>query len=180
MSSEAMNMTAAIHSAGGMHCKSVRPPAKRVSGVLAICVPLSLAGCRTDSYPVAEVQGRVMLDGKPLSEVQVTFVPEAADVALPSSFGTTAEDGQYGLTLYDGRSGAVVGWHRVVVEDLAAINQAAVAGREAQDEQAPATIPLRSRSRVPERYTTTAQSPLRREVRPDGGRVDVDLTTASP
>ena len=60
------------------------------------------------------------LDGTPLSNVQVEFVPETRrkpKVALPMSVGVTDEAGRYELHATDGRLGAAVGEHRVIVKD---------------------------------------------------------------
>jgi hypothetical protein len=84
------------------------------SGVLAVI----LAGC--GSHPTVPVSGRVTLDGKPLPDATVMFVP-LADAAtkdpLPSSVGVTDADGRYSLVLNsDGKTkGAVAGKHKVII-----------------------------------------------------------------
>jgi hypothetical protein len=66
---------------------------------------------------LAEVSGTVTLDGKPLSGVTVTFYPvaEKSDAQAAHSIGTTDASGAYTLSTADGRKGAVVGKHKVVV-----------------------------------------------------------------
>jgi hypothetical protein len=78
-----------------------------------------LAGCGGVSYRTAPVSGRVTLDSKPLPGALVQFVPEGgtATAPLPSSVGTTDEDGRYTLVLNGGGNapGAVVGKHKVMI-----------------------------------------------------------------
>jgi hypothetical protein len=82
---------------------------------------LPLAGCGGGaSYRTAPVSGRVTLDGKPLPDATVEFVPEAKPEAkgpLPSSIGLTDADGRYSLALSSGSQakGAVVGKHKVII-----------------------------------------------------------------
>jgi hypothetical protein len=79
---------------------------------------LLLAGCQ--GLKVPPVQGRVRLDGRPLPNATVQFVPVTGagdQVPRPSSVGTTDEEGRYSLVL-DNRSktpGAVVGKHKVII-----------------------------------------------------------------
>jgi hypothetical protein len=80
---------------------------------------LLLAGCG-GSAQIVPVSGRVTLDGRPLANATVTFVPVAAAAGkdpLPSSVGTTDENGHYSLVLNSGgqTSGAVAGTHKVII-----------------------------------------------------------------
>jgi hypothetical protein len=94
-------------------------PRARPVWVVLVLLP---AGCGGGSYKTAPVSGRVMLDSKPLANAMVQFVPVAGageKEPLPSSVGTTDENGRYTLVLTAGSkanaSGAVVGKHRVLI-----------------------------------------------------------------
>jgi hypothetical protein len=81
---------------------------------------LLLAGCSGASYKTAPVSGQVKLDGKPVPNAQVTFVPvqdPAKKEPLPSSSGITDSDGRYTLVLNSGSkaNGALVGKHKVII-----------------------------------------------------------------
>jgi hypothetical protein len=83
---------------------------------------LLLAGCGGRSVKTTPVSGRVTLDGKPLPDAMVMFVPAvgaspADQDPLPSSVGTTDGDGRYSLVLNSGgkANGAVVGKHKVII-----------------------------------------------------------------
>jgi hypothetical protein len=87
---------------------------------LSFVLVLSLAGCGGGSHETAPVSGQVMLDGKPLANAMVMFVPEAGAGAkdpVPSAVGTTGDDGRYSLVLQSGakKTGAVVGKHKVMI-----------------------------------------------------------------
>ncbi len=74
---------------------------------------LVLAGCGGSKYDTAEVSGTVRVNGKPKSDMAVTFQPMGGGMA---SVGVTGPDGRYTLEFYDsGDSGAVVAKHRVVI-----------------------------------------------------------------
>jgi hypothetical protein len=79
--------------------------------VLSACL-LSGLGCG-GSEKVVSVSGKVTRNGKPVDGLIVSFVP-VAQTATGTSTGETDENGQYELTVArTGRSGAVVGTHKV-------------------------------------------------------------------
>lgn len=75
---------------------------------------LILAGCGggVDDYPdMGTVYGTVTLDGSPLADASVIFVPKES--GSRSSFGTTDSNGYYELTYSANMEGAKVGEHTV-------------------------------------------------------------------
>lgn len=90
-----------------------------VGGVL-----LSLScGCGSQGN-VAPVSGRILLNGKPVAEIAVTFQPiaqEGSNVPGPAAFGVTDADGRYTAKLITGESaGATVGKNQVRFSGYAA------------------------------------------------------------
>lgn len=76
-----------------------------------------IAGC-TKPVKLVEAGGVVEIDGKPAEGILVQFLPEAADgERRPSSFATTAADGSFTLMTHDGKPGAVIGRHAIVLAD---------------------------------------------------------------
>jgi len=139
---------------------------------LAGTMLLSIAGCRRQAR-LLPVSGTVRLDGRPAANVLVTFLPDPAKGAKgPRSAAATDADGRYRLRCDDQRDGAVAGWHRVVVEDLALY-------AAPRDENAP-RMAARPRSRIPALYCEPRQTPLKVEVRPDGQTHDFDLSSTQP
>ena len=75
---------------------------------------LSSSGCG-GSEKVVPVSGTVTRNGQPVPGLVVSFVPETA-TETGVSIGETDENGKYSLTVVKtGRSGAVVGTHKVWV-----------------------------------------------------------------
>jgi hypothetical protein len=77
----------------------------------------ALCGCNKP-YSVAQVSGRVTLDGKPLPKASITFVPMATKENIapgPTATAITDADGRYVLTVDKDTPGAVVGRCRIFV-----------------------------------------------------------------
>lgn len=66
---------------------------------------LLAGGCSSSGPEIAYVSGRVTMDGKPLPNATVVFVPENG---RPAGAGTD-EDGNYVLNFSQGRQGAIPG-----------------------------------------------------------------------
>lgn len=106
-----------------------------------------VAGCG-EKLNVGQVEGTVLVNGKPGNRIRVEFVP---DVGLegPPSYGETDDQGHFELRLMqrggDARPGAVVGQHRVTLSDLQLAESAT--GRDVPirfdpDYSMPSTTPL--------------------------------------
>ena len=86
---------------------------------LAIGVLTALAACTAGcgAKNIAPVSGRVTLDGNPVSDLAVTFMPVAEGTETPGgpSGATTDENGCFTLRMggTHNRDGAVVGKHKV-------------------------------------------------------------------
>jgi hypothetical protein len=91
---------------------------------VAVCIIVVLTmtiGCSRSPYDLAPVNGRVTIDGKPLSQAKVMFAPvEIGDNPNPGkpAFGLLRDDGSFVLTTYDQDDGAVVGEHWVSIVRL--------------------------------------------------------------
>jgi hypothetical protein len=85
-----------------------------------LAVVLAVAGCGDSKFSYAPVAGQVLLDGKPVPNARVVFMPRTTredGEAGPYSNGTTDDEGRFTLATVesDSKSGAVVGPHRVIV-----------------------------------------------------------------
>jgi len=138
-----------------------KPWKRFLPAALALAI---LAGC-TDPVPLVDVAGTVRLDDRPLPNVLVTFLPDPTrGTAGPCSRAVTDAQGRYRLRCEDRRPGAVLGWHRVLIEDLSCY--------EADRKE---NAPPPARSRVPAHYRSTTGTPLRRQVTSDSQPMDLDL-----
>ena len=115
--------------------------------LLLICVA---AGCGKSGPEVAPVKGRVTLDGRPLSTVDIVFQPEDGK---PPATSRTDEEGNYELLYKRGQNGAPVGQHTVRV----ALTSGIVA----------------KPPNIPAKYNTASE--LHREVKSGNNEIDFDL-----
>ena len=129
-------------------------------------VSLCLAGgCNSSGLNVAPVSGTVTLNGKPLPNAHVTFVPKPG-LEAPSSDGTTDANGRYSLIIsVTDEVGAAVGEHIVQIT--------ASQHTQAPDDDRSYVVD----EPVPARYN--AQSTLEFTVPPDGTKT-ADFALKSP
>ncbi|HWL08574.1 MAG TPA: hypothetical protein VNQ76_09225 [Planctomicrobium sp.] len=111
---------------------------------LLLCLgSISLSGCGEQQlFDYARVSGTVTLDGNPLPEVTVIFVPKGdgkSAITGELSAGKTDSEGRFTLKTPSGRKGAKVDTHAVLVVD--------------EDENPDPNQKMRKISRVPKRYS---------------------------
>jgi hypothetical protein len=127
-----------------------------------------VAGCGP-AIEFGQVSGTVRAGGLPLPGVLVTFIPEAnGPAAAVRSMGVTDDNGQYRLKTESQRDGAVLGQHRVIIEDMAIYS----APRSADG-----TVLAHPPERFPPAYSDPLASPLVREVAAGSQTFDLDLET---
>lgn len=158
-----------------MTCRT-HPRSSALSAVLsslvgALTLVGALSGCGTGAPRVAQVSGRVTLDGKPLPKASVTFVPMATrqnENPGPTAQGMTDDQGRYQLSVDVSTPGAVVGACRIYITTI--LSDPATDDRDAGG-------PIRKvRDKVPTRYNMATE--LTFDV-PAGGtdRANFDLTS---
>jgi hypothetical protein len=88
------------------------------TSVVVVGVALFVAGCGKNPHRLAPVSGMVTMDGEPLANALVAFLPDTKPGAKPSptSRGETDKDGRYWLTSSEDKPGAVVGMSKVRIE----------------------------------------------------------------
>ncbi len=79
---------------------------------LAVALLSCCFGCSSSSVPLGQVNGVITIDGDPLANAIVTFIPKQG--GRPSS-GATNSQGEYQL-LYATEKGALVGQHDVTIQ----------------------------------------------------------------
>jgi len=94
--------------------KGVQPSARPDDRPDELAVQLD--GDRGKQQPMAKVTGRVTLNGQPLANAAVTFVPETGRPAM----GVTDEEGRYVVTTFEKNDGALPGQYRVTIAAQAA------------------------------------------------------------
>ncbi len=126
-------------------------------------VALAVNGCGVGPR-LADVQGVVKVKGAPLAGVVVEFLPDPEKgVTGPKSLGFTDAEGRFTLRTDGNQPGAVLGWHRVVLEDP-------------DEDRPPQGQPARKLSRIPLAFAHAATTPFRREVKESKNTFDLDLS----
>jgi len=83
-----------------------------------LMVMTAISGCgKRSGLEMGRVNGRVTLDGKPLADALVTFIPDES--VEHASTGITNERGDYSLSYTYDNPGALVGEHHVKINSPA-------------------------------------------------------------
>jgi hypothetical protein len=136
---------------------------------------MSLAGCAHRLPPIVPAKGMVLLNGKPLPNASVTFVPMLEHFGANSnSTALTDENGEFTLTcMYNNQPGAVVGTHVVLVTEPPVPDEL----RKEQDGRVIANYRAKFGNRpIPPEYSTVSQSPIKIEVKEGQTEYNIDLT----
>lgn len=130
-------------------------------------VGVLLVGCGS-RVELGQVAGTVRIDGQPLPGVLVTFIPEkSGSGAAIRSMGLTDGAGRYELRAEIQQSGAVLGKHQIIVEDLAV---------HSAPRSADGTVLQMPPVRFPARYSHPLQTPFTKSVERGQQTIDLDLT----
>ena len=135
----------------------------------ALAAMLAASGCGGGSGPVP-VRGVVKLDGQPVVNAAVIFVPQAPGGR--EAYGSTDANGTFRLTTTKPDDGALPGKYKVVIQP-----PGGAGGSTPFDEpgKAPAAVPKAAPGpRIPVKYTVPGQTPLTQDV-PPSGDVLIDL-----
>jgi len=91
---------------------------------LAAAALLVMAGCGEKEASLVPVSGRITVNNEPLPNARVLFTPSDPKVASVNSSALTDDGGNFELKATDGRPGAVVGQHSVIISPPMVINSA--------------------------------------------------------
>jgi hypothetical protein len=146
-----------------------------------------LVGCgesssRPATYPV---RGKVLYQGKPVSEASLAFLAPGA----PSpAYGVTDSNGEFTLTTFKPGDGAVLGVHLVTVTQYGESDATPIAAEAGSAQDAAAAIEdamkqtgqqlLAARkkgSSLPPKYATRQTSDLKVEVKPEDNVLVIEL-----
>ena len=127
-------------------------------GCLAIAT--TMTGCQRADF--ASVQGVVTLDGKPLVDVEVQFLPVANQQRNhPSASAYTDGNGRFSIVASSGY-GVLMGTHHICINDAMVMMPTSSAAQE--DGSLPAegkTRTAKRRSRIPTIYSDSLNTPFK-------------------
>ena len=146
---------------------------------VALLLAVVLAGC--GGRGTAPIKGVLTLDGTPVADATVVFMPDPPDAGRPAT-GFTSADGTFQLTTFRPADGALPGSYRVLVQKTEPAKDAGAAARSAmerarakyeeksiQKAQKPALPPAYAGfDTTPLRCTVPAQRPVALEMHRDG------------
>jgi hypothetical protein len=146
---------------------------QRSQGRLALALLLVVAcGC---GKRMVKVEGKVLLDDKPLDGAAVLFQPD--DGGRPAT-GMTGSDGVFSLTTFTTGDGARTGDYKVIItkkKDSVAAQAPATMGNQDSMKEAwkkfiakPAKAPPKETSTIPSEYGDPEKTPLRCRLPLDG------------
>lgn len=140
--------------ASGLHARRYRSAGPLAWAILLLSL-VPTGGCNWGDRPdLGQVKGTILVDGKPASDVTVSFT----QIGFRASRGLTDEQGNYELVYIKGVKGAVLGEHRVELRYYAT---------EAGPKQ----------PQLPAKYNS--ESELTRRVERGLNQIDFELTTAA-
>jgi hypothetical protein len=144
---------------------------RRAVFVFASAILSLIVGCQAKAPEMVNVQGKVTLDGQPLPHAIVQFVPQLDKASVHwESSGETDDDGDYSLTCnWEGKSGACVATHRVLVSELAPEPEWGADIRSLPE------IRLPNRP-IPAEYGAVGSTPLIMDVVPGKTQIDLPLS----
>lgn len=145
-------------------------------GIPALCLTaVSLIGCnRADPNlpPLVPVSGKVTLDGQPLSNAEITFVP-VGNTPGDGAFGRSDPNGAYRVTyLRGGRPGTPAGEYRVTIG-----RRLMPDGKEVPTDMA-GSVASPARETLPAKYSDRQRSTLTAKI-PEKGSTEADFPLTS-
>lgn len=142
-------------------------------GTLALAAGV-LTGCAKVPPQIVPAEGVVLLNGQPLPNADVRFVPMIQGFGAEYiAAGTTDEQGRFKLTC-NGRPGACACENRVTVSEAPLPDKLRGMSAESQMAASRYLAALKNRP-IPERYANLAQSPLVVTVAPGQTAYDLKL-----
>lgn len=131
---------------------------RRIPLPCALLVILWATGCGTGLSPV---QGVVLLDGNPLPNASIQFIPQGAG---KDATGATDAEGKFTMSTNEPRDGVMAGTYKVVIrpQPVAAAPRQYASADEAMRAEAAAPPPMVPN--FPVQYTRVDQTQLTQEV----------------
>ena len=150
---------------------SMRLSCAVASILIAVCA-VTIVGCGggSDLPPAYSVTGKVTLQGAPLGDYGISFVPAKGGDAGGSAI--LGSDGSYSLMTSDGRPGCPLGKYKIVLRP----NVDPKAAQEAMKNMKPLSKGLqKEKSKVPETFGAAATSPKEVEVKAESNVIDIAI-----
>lgn len=151
---------------------------KTLKPALAILLTTTLlicSGCSgKETIIMVPIEGTLLLDGKPLPQAQVEFMPEfKGHGAQANSYAITDDKGKFKL-INGAEEGAAIATHRVVINDAPPPASARGQDEASQQRLTDYVNSLKNRP-IPVMYQTYTATPLRVEVKAEKRDIVIEL-----
>jgi hypothetical protein len=130
----------------------------RMTRRVAVCTCLSfvvLLGC--NSSGTTPVEGQVLLDGNPLPNVSIQFVPQGTG---QDATGATDAEGKFAMSTNEPSDGVMPGSYKVVITPRLTTPPQQFASADEAMRAAAVAKPVALNSEFPQKYTRVDQTPL--------------------
>ena len=130
-----------------------------------------LVGCsESRTSPVA---GVVLLDGQPLANASIQFIPNGSG---RDATGTTNERGEFSMSTFDPRDGVAPGSYKIVISPPVGEVDTAKYASAADAMSAAAQARPAPQSTFPKKYTSPQETPLTQEVPTGKEKLTIELS----
>ena len=142
-------------------------------GVVLLASLLAPLGCGESKPKQYPVSGKVIVEGKPLADVGIFFVPAIGGDKAQNFSGKTGSDGSYSLSdSADQSSGALPGKYKVVLALAGdAFQKQMMASMTAPGQGGPPQIT----TPFPKEYQSAETSPKEVEVKAESNTIDITI-----
>ena len=150
-----------------------------ILGLLLVSSLVVVAGCGSKGFglKVEYVEGIVTLDGEPLADVSVTFIPKTEGGSEEAASGYSNEKGVYKLSSMNGdpEKGAVAGEYVVNVSKIEVQDPTAGMSYEQRTMMSGSTPIVKQIQLLPAIYQDRTNTPLSFTVKSGKNKIDLDL-----
>ncbi|WZO96282.1 carboxypeptidase-like regulatory domain-containing protein [Isosphaeraceae bacterium EP7] len=140
----------------------------------AACSLAVLAGCGEDGPTLVPVRGTVTLNGQPLADAEIVFVPDPANTDVTGGRDKSGPDGNY-LATYNGRSGLAVGRYKVLVSKKAEAPPGMVLPDAIKMDRVQQEMMGIRKEILPSKYSSATKSDFAADIKEQGGVFDFDV-----
>lgn len=140
--------------------------------ILLLLPFILLAGCGPSrTSPVA---GIVLLDGQPLANASIQFIPDGTG---RDATGTTNERGEFVMSTFDPRDGVAPGSYKVVISPPVGEVDTTKYESAGDAMSAAARAKPAAKSKFPKKYTLPSETPLTQQVPIGKGPLKFELSS---
>lgn len=139
-----------------------------------LCLLALLLSCGCGGSRTSPVKGVVLLDGQPLANASVQFVPDGTG---RDATATTNDQGEFVMSTFDPRDGVAPGIYKVVISPPRGEVDAARYESSGDAMAAAARTKPAPKKAFPQQYTSASQTPLRQKVPVREPQLRIELTS---